>query len=118
MTRFRIAELKCLDVRPVAVAEPVAVVRHLGALRGRRMPLAGRGLVAAVRRTPAQLDAVVGVIGHFEIAGAVDHVFERERPLRAVAARIGELARRQLRRQHALQLRPSRRATLFRAACA
>ena len=41
VTRFRIAELKCLDVRPVAVAEPVAVVRHLGALRGRRMPLAG-----------------------------------------------------------------------------
>src|SRR5580693_6427899 len=90
-------------VRPVPLAEPGAVVRHLGALCRRRVALAGRRLVALVGGAPAQLDAVVEVIAHFEIGGAVDHVLQRKRPRRAVAARIGELARRKLRRQHALQ---------------
>src|SRR5215471_18856301 len=63
--------------RPVAIAEPGAVVRHLRALRRRRMALAGRALLAVVRRRPAQLDAVVGVIGHLELDGPANHVLDR-----------------------------------------
>src|ERR1700683_636713 len=65
---------------PMAVAEPVAVSDHLRALRLRRVPLAGRGFVAAVRRRPAQLDTVVRIIRHFQTGLAVDDVLERQRP--------------------------------------
>ena len=61
------------------------------------------GLVALVRRAPAQLDAVVDVVGHLEQRDAVDHVLERQRPWRTVGARIGELARRELRGEHAVE---------------
>src|ERR1700733_1939627 len=75
--------------RPVPVAEPGSVVRHLGALRLRRMTLAGRGLFAVFGRGPPQLHAVVGIVGHLEIHRPIDHVLDRQRPLRAVAAGIG-----------------------------
>jgi hypothetical protein len=57
--------------------EPGAVFRHLGALLGRRMALAGRGLVAVLRRAPTQLDAIVHVVRHLEIHDAVDHILQR-----------------------------------------
>jgi hypothetical protein len=41
---------------------------------------------------------------HLEFRRAIDHVLERQRPRRAVAARIAELARSKLRRQHVLHL--------------
>src|SRR5262245_37637035 len=89
--------------RPAPLVKPRAVLGHLRALRLRRTPLARRRFLAAARRAPPQLDAVVHVVRHLEIRRAVDHVFERERPWRAVAARIGKLARRKLRREHVLQ---------------
>src|SRR5262245_21462016 len=98
--------------RAAALVEPGAVFRHLRALPRRREPLAGRGLLALVWRAPAQLDAVVEVVRHLERLSAVHHVLDRERPGRAVAARIRELARRQLRREHALQLGLHRRDAL------
>src|SRR5262245_9818553 len=58
--------------RPAPLAEPGAVVRHLRALRRRRVALARRGLGALVGRTPAQLDAVVQVVRHLEIRRALD----------------------------------------------
>src|SRR5499433_3426276 len=88
---------------PAPLVEPGAVFAHLLALRRRRVALAGRGLVALGRRAPTQLDAVVGVVRHLEVDRTVDHVAQCERPRRAVTARIGELARRQLGREHALQ---------------
>src|SRR6266702_8363528 len=88
---------------PAPLVEPRAVFAHLLALRCRRVALAGRGLVALGRRAPTQLDAVVGVVRHLEIDRTVDHVAQRERPRGAVAARIRELARRQLGREDALQ---------------
>ena len=69
------------------------------------MPLAGCGLLAFLRRAPAQFDAVVEVVGHLEIARTVEHVLERERPGRAVGANIGKFARRTLGGEHALQFR-------------
>src|SRR5215469_14955590 len=91
--------------RPAPFAEPGAVIRHLRALRRRRVPLARRRLGAVVGCAPAQLDAVVQVVRHLEIRGAVEHVLERQRPGGAIAARIRKLARRKLRREHALQFR-------------
>src|SRR5215469_9585345 len=91
--------------RPAPLAEPGAVLRHLRALRRRGAPLARRRLGALVGCAPAQLDAVVQVVRHLEIRGAVEHVLERERPGGAIATRIGKLARRKLRREHALQVR-------------
>src|SRR5580704_18540256 len=79
--------------RPVPLAEPGAVFRHLCALRLRRMTLACRGLFAGLKRAPPKLHAVVGVVGHLEIHGTIDHILDRQRPLRAVAAGIGYLAR-------------------------
>src|SRR5262249_31684875 len=100
---------------PAPLAEPAAVPRHLGPLRRRRVPLARRRLGALLRRAPPQLDAVVQVVRHLEIRRAVEHVLERERPRGAVAARIGKLARRKLRREHAPQFRlPVRDALLLR----
>src|SRR5262245_1547779 len=90
--------------RPPPLMKPGAVLRHLRALPGRRMPLARRSLLALVWRAPAQLDAVVKVVRHLQLRRAVDHVLEGERPGGAVAARIGKLARRKLRGEHALQL--------------
>src|SRR4051812_9226305 len=81
---------------PAPLVEPGAVFAHLLALRCRRVTLAGRGLVALGRRAPTQLDAVVGVVRHLEVYRTVDHVAQRKRPRGAVAARIRELARRQL----------------------
>src|SRR6266568_203729 len=81
---------------PAPLVEPGAVFAHLLALRCRRVALAGRSLIALRRRAPTQLDAVVGVVRHLEIDRTVDHVAQRERPRGAVAARIRELARRQL----------------------
>src|SRR5438270_9523676 len=86
------------------LVEPGAVLRHFGALPRWRTPPAGRRFLALLRRTPAQLDAVVGVIGHLERYGAVHHVLERERPCGAVAARVGKFACRKLGGQHAFQL--------------
>src|SRR6516164_11840571 len=74
--------------RPAPLAEPGAVIRHLRALRRRRVPLARRRLGAVVVCAPAQLDTVVQVVRHLEIRGAVEHILERERPGGAVAARI------------------------------
>src|SRR6185295_1463919 len=74
--------------RPAPLMEPGAVLRHLGALCPRRAALAGRGLLALLRRAPAQLDAVVQVVGHFEPGHAVDHVLDGKRPRRSVAARV------------------------------
>src|SRR6516165_2375222 len=88
---------------PAPLVEPGAVFAHLLALRCRRVALAGRSLVALGRRAPTQLDAVVGVVRHLEIDRTVDHVAQRERPRGAITARIRELARRQLGREHALQ---------------
>src|SRR5260370_40421468 len=88
---------------PAPLVEPGAVFAHLLALRCRRVALAGRGLVALGRRAPTQFEAVVGVVRHLESDRTVDHVAQRERPRGAVAARIRELARRQLGREHALQ---------------
>src|ERR1700751_6046925 len=58
---------------------------------------------AVCRGAPAQFGTVIGVVGNFEIPGALDRVLERERPRRAVAARIGKLAGGKLRGQHLLQ---------------
>src|SRR5215510_10328813 len=88
---------------PAPLVEPGAVFTHLLALRRRRVALAGRGLVALGRRAPAQLDAVVRVVRHLESHRTVDYVTQGERPRGAVTARIRELARRQLGREHALQ---------------
>src|SRR6516164_1164743 len=77
---------------PAPLAEPGAVLRHLPALRRRRAPLARRRLGALVGCAPAQLDAVVQVVRHLEIRGAVEHVLERERPGGAISARIRKLA--------------------------
>src|SRR5258708_20927010 len=88
---------------PAPLVEPGAVFTHLLALRRRRVALAGRGLVALGRRAPTQFDAVVGVVRHLESYRTVDHVAQCERPRGAVTARIRELARRQLGRDHALQ---------------
>ena len=65
-----------LSVRPVAFAEPGAIVRHLRALRGRRVPPARRCLGAPVRRAPPQFDAVIGIVAHLKVRGAIDDVFE------------------------------------------
>src|SRR5215468_4250936 len=92
------------SVWPVPFAKPGAVCCHLRALRRGRMPLASRSLVALFRRTPPQLDAVVRVVAHFEIPYAVEHVLERERPRRTVAARIRKLAIYEVRCEHAPQL--------------
>src|SRR5512139_2504567 len=73
---------------PVPLLEPRAVLRHLRTLRRWRMPVTCRRLFAVLWRAPPQLDAVVQVVCHLEIDRAVDHVFERERPRRAIAARI------------------------------
>jgi hypothetical protein len=51
-----------------------------------RRAIARRRLVALFGRAPSQLDAVVQIIPQFERRRAVDHVFERERQGRAVAA--------------------------------
>lgn len=59
---------------PAPLGKPGAVIRHLGALHGRRVPFARRRLVALVRRAPAQLDAIVHVVRHLELAPAVDHI--------------------------------------------
>src|SRR6516165_4816810 len=88
---------------PAPLVEPGAVFAHPLALRCRRVALAGRSLVALRRRAPTQLDAVVGVVCHLEIDRTVDHIAQRECPRGAVAARIRELARRQLGREHAQQ---------------
>src|SRR4030095_15494553 len=61
---------------------------------------------------PNELDGVVGVVRHLEVDRTVDHVAQRERPRGAVAARIRELARRQLGREHALQFGLYRRDAL------
>src|SRR5512139_1016372 len=74
--------------RPTPLVEPGPVPGHLRALRRWRMPFAGRGLLTPVRRAPPQLDAIVEVVAHLERCGTVHHVLERERPGRAVAARI------------------------------
>src|ERR1700744_2488612 len=80
--------------RPVPFAEPVAIGGcHLVALGLRRVALAGRGFATTLGRRPGKLGAVFGVVGHLEIRDPVDHVLERERPLRAVASGIGEFAR-------------------------
>ncbi len=96
---------RLLPRRPAPLIEPRAVLRHLRALRPRCIPLARRRLLALLRRAPAQLDAVVHVVGHLEIRRAVDHILDRERPGGAIGARIRELARRKLRREHAHQFR-------------
>src|SRR6516162_5217725 len=64
------------SMRPVPLAKPGAVCCHLRALRRGRMPFASRSLVALFRRTPPQLDAVVRVVGNFQIPYAVEHVFQ------------------------------------------
>src|SRR6516162_3836779 len=92
------------SMRPVPFAKPGAVCCHLRALRRGRMPLASRSLVALFPRSPPQLDAVVRVVAHFEIPSALEHDFQRERPRRAVAARIRKLALREVRCEDALQL--------------
>src|SRR5262249_52135017 len=52
--------------RPAPLAEPDAVLRHLPALRSRRIPLAGRRLFGVLRRAPPQLDAVVEIVRHLK----------------------------------------------------
>src|ERR1700733_6520780 len=59
---------------PMALAEPVAVPDHLRALRLRCVALAGRRLFAAFRRRPAQFNAIVRIIRHFQIGLAVDDI--------------------------------------------
>src|SRR5262249_30068068 len=88
--------------RSPPLVEPRAVRRHLRALRLRCKPLARRGFIALVRCTPPQFDAVVYVVRHLKIRCTINHIFERERPRRSIAARIGKLPRSKLRREHAL----------------
>ena len=58
--------------------EPGAVFGNAPALRGGCVPLAGRGLVAPLGRAPAQLDAVVEIIGHLQRALPRDDVLQTE----------------------------------------
>src|ERR1700727_2723788 len=90
--------------RPVPVAGPAAVSRHLRALRLWRMTLACRCLFAVFGRAPSKLCAVVRIVGHLEIGGPIDDVLDREGPGRAVAARICHLARGEFGIERALQL--------------
>src|SRR5690606_19780170 len=76
--------------RPPPLREPLAVALHARALRLRRTTPARARLLAARRRAPAHLDAVVGVVRHLERTRAREHVGERQRPLRSVAAHVGE----------------------------
>src|ERR1700720_4412570 len=91
--------------RPAPLVEPGAILRrHLRAVRLRRMPLTRGCLLAVFRRAPPHLDAVVRVIGHFEVCCPVDDLLERKRPLRAIAAGVGYFSRGKLGRNYPLQL--------------
>src|SRR5258707_5931764 len=68
------------------------------------MPLTRGCLLAVFRRAPPHLDAVVRVIGHFEVCCPVDDLLERKRPLRAIAAGVGYFSRGKLGRNYPLQL--------------
>src|SRR5258707_13499438 len=68
------------------------------------MPLTRGCLLAVFRRAPPHLDAVVRVIGHFEVRCPVDDLLERKRPLRAIAAGVGYFSRGKLGRNYPLQL--------------
>src|SRR5438270_230802 len=56
------------------VPEPGPVLGHARALVVGRAALARAGLGGALAGAPAQLDAVVGVVGHLEVALAGQHV--------------------------------------------
>src|ERR1700733_11619107 len=91
--------------RPVPLAEPDAVIRrHLRALPLRCTTLAGRGFLAVFGRPPAQLRAIVRIVGHLELPGPIENVLQRQRPRRTIAARIGYFTRGELGYEHALQL--------------
>src|SRR5438046_10690035 len=77
--------------RTAPLVEPGAVFAHFRALCGGRVPLAGRRLVAPLRRAPAQLDAVVEIIGHLERRLPGDHILERKR--RSEERRVGKVCR-------------------------
>ena len=67
--------------RAAALAEPGAVFRHFLPLRLRCTPFAGQCFLAAFRRTPAQLGAIVDVIRHLQSGHAIEHVLERQKSI-------------------------------------
>ena len=84
--------------RPMSIAEPDAIIRCAAILArwaGGAWRLQVEGLIAAIRRTPAQFGAIVRIVRHLEIRSARSiSVLHRQRPWRAIAARIaGDLAR-------------------------
>jgi uncharacterized protein YcaQ len=77
---------------PPALVEPWSIPLHARLLLAGPVALARGELVARCGSPPAQLDAVVRIVCHLERLRAGEDVSERERPGRAVAARVLERA--------------------------